>query len=102
MTDNEVRAAAQAEAEKTFAAFMQMTKKITLWSIIFLLIVVVACHLYIKDKYIPVIMENSTIQRYKRFKQWYAKLRSEGWGMWDSFRWALHNSGTHTLDGKNL
>lgn len=44
MTDDEVRAAAQAEAEKTFAAFMEMTKKITLWSIIFLLIVVVGCN----------------------------------------------------------
>ena len=44
MTDDEVRAAAQAEAEKTFAAFIEVTKKITLWSIIFLLIVVVGCN----------------------------------------------------------
>lgn len=44
MTDDEVRAAAQAEAEKTFEAFMQMSKKVTLWSIIFLLIVVVGCN----------------------------------------------------------
>ena len=44
MTDDEVRSAAQAEAEKTFEAFMQMSKKVTLWSIIFLLIVVVGCN----------------------------------------------------------
>ena len=44
MTDEEVRAAAQAEAEKTFAAFMQISKKVTLWSIIFLLVVVVGCN----------------------------------------------------------
>lgn len=44
MTDDEVRAAAQAEAEKTFATFMEITKKITLWSIIFLLVVVVGCN----------------------------------------------------------
>lgn len=44
MTDDEVRAAAQAEAEKTFEAFMQISKKVTLWSIIFLLIVVVGCN----------------------------------------------------------
>lgn len=42
------------------------------------------------------------IQRYKRFILWYTKLRFEGWDMWDSFRWALHNSGTHHIDGKNI
>jgi len=47
-------------------------------------------------------MEKSIIQRYKRFILWYAKLRSDGWDMWDSFRWALHNSGTHHIDGKNI
>jgi len=55
-----------------------------------------------KVKVTPDIMANSMILRYRRFKQWYTKLRSEGWDMWDSFRWALHNSGTHTIDGRNL
>ena len=44
MTDEEVRAAAQAEAEKTFDQFMLWTKRVTLWSIIFLLVVVVGCN----------------------------------------------------------
>jgi len=44
MTDEEVRAAAQAEAEKTFEQFMMWTKRVTLWSIIFLLVVVVGCN----------------------------------------------------------
>jgi hypothetical protein len=55
-------------------------------------------------------------KRYKRFKQWYRKLREEGLvmgvrhaGPWYSrynrfncIVWALHNSGTHTPDGKNI
>lgn len=49
MTDDEVRAAAQAEAEKTFAAFIKITKKITLWSIILLLIVVIGCNSGVHD-----------------------------------------------------
>ena len=44
MTDEEVRAAAQAEAEKTFEQFMVWTKRIVLWSIFFLLVVVVGCN----------------------------------------------------------
>jgi hypothetical protein len=44
MTDEEVRAAAQKEAEKTFEQFMMWTKRVTLWSIIFLLVVVVGCN----------------------------------------------------------
>ena len=44
MTDEEVRAAAQAEAEKTFDQFMLWTKRVTLLSIIFLLVVVVGCN----------------------------------------------------------
>lgn len=49
MTDDEVRAAAQAEAEKTFAAFIEITKKITLWSIILLFIVVIGCNSGVHD-----------------------------------------------------
>ena len=49
MTDDEVRAAAQAEAEKTFAGFIEITKKITLWSIILLLIVVIGCNSGVHD-----------------------------------------------------
>ena len=44
MTDEEVRAAAQAAAEKTFEQFMVWTKRIVLWSIFFLLVVVVGCN----------------------------------------------------------
>lgn len=44
MTDEEVRAAAQAEAEKTFEQFMVWTKRIVLWSVFFLLVVVVGCN----------------------------------------------------------
>lgn len=44
MNDNEVRAAAQAEAERTFEQFMMWTKRVTLWSIFFLLVVVVGCN----------------------------------------------------------
>ena len=44
MTDEEVRAAAQAEAERTFDAFIMWSKRVTLWSIIFLLVVVVGCN----------------------------------------------------------
>ncbi len=44
MTDEEVRAAAQKEAEKTFEQFMMWAKRVTLWSIIFLLVVVVGCN----------------------------------------------------------
>jgi len=43
MTD-EVRAAAQAEAERTFEQFMMWTKRVRLWSIFFLLVVVVGCN----------------------------------------------------------
>ena len=44
MTAEEVRAAAQAEAERTFDAFIMWSKRVTLWSIIFLLVVVVGCN----------------------------------------------------------
>lgn len=44
MTDEEVKAAAQAEAEKTFEQFMVWTKRIVLWSVFFLLVVVVGCN----------------------------------------------------------
>ncbi len=44
MTAEEVRAAAQAEAERTFDAFIMWSKRVTLWSIILLLIVVVGCN----------------------------------------------------------
>lgn len=44
MTDQEVRAAAQEEAERTFEAFMMWTKRVTLWSVFFLLVVVVGCN----------------------------------------------------------
>ena len=50
MTDDEVRAAAQKEAEKTFDAFMMWSKRVTLWSIFFLLIVVVGCNSGVQDK----------------------------------------------------
>jgi len=53
MTDDEVRAAAQQEAEKTFEAFMMWTKRITLWSIFFLLVVVVGCNSGVEDKTYP-------------------------------------------------
>jgi hypothetical protein len=38
------RAEAQAEAERTFEQFMMWTKRVTLWSIFFLLVVVVGCN----------------------------------------------------------
>ena len=38
------RSEAQLEAEKTFAGFMHWTKRATLWSAIFLGIVVVGCN----------------------------------------------------------
>ncbi len=41
---NEVKAAAQAEAERTFEAFMMWTKRVTYTSIFFLLVVVVGCN----------------------------------------------------------
>jgi hypothetical protein len=53
MTDEEVRAAAQKEAEKTFEQFMMWTKRVTLWSIIFLLVVVVGCNSGVEDDTYP-------------------------------------------------
>tara|TARA_B100001093_G_scaffold57735_2_gene48822 strand:- start:4688 stop:4897 length:210 start_codon:yes stop_codon:yes gene_type:complete len=53
MTDEEVRAAAQKEAEKTFAQFMMWTKRVTLWSIILLLVVVVGCNSGVEDDTYP-------------------------------------------------
>jgi hypothetical protein len=44
MNNNEVRAAAQAEAERTYDAFIQWTKRVVLWSTFFLLVVVVGCN----------------------------------------------------------
>tara|TARA_B100000900_G_scaffold383954_1_gene372342 strand:- start:1594 stop:1824 length:231 start_codon:yes stop_codon:yes gene_type:complete len=43
MTDD-VKAAAQAEAERTFEAFMLWTKRVVLYSLIFLCVVVFACN----------------------------------------------------------
>ena len=53
MTDEEVRAAAQKEAEKTFEQFMMWTKRVTLWSIILLLVVVVGCNSGVEDDTYP-------------------------------------------------
>jgi len=53
MTDEEVRAAAQKEAEKTFAQFMMWTKRVTLWTIILLLVVVVGCNSGVEDDTYP-------------------------------------------------
>jgi hypothetical protein len=53
MTDEEVRAAAQAEAERTFDAFIMWSKRVTLWSIIFLLVVVVGCNSGVEDDTYP-------------------------------------------------
>jgi hypothetical protein len=39
------------------------------------------------------------VSRYENFKLWYAKLRGDGWNMWNSFWWAFDNSKTHNLDG---
>lgn len=44
MTDEEVRASAQAEAERTFEAFMLWSKRVTLTTIFFLLVVVFGCN----------------------------------------------------------
>ena len=41
---NEVKAAAQEEAERTFEAFMLWTKRVVLYSLIFLCVVVFACN----------------------------------------------------------
>ena len=38
------RESAQAEAERTFEAFMMWTKRVTMYSIFFLLVVVVGCN----------------------------------------------------------
>jgi hypothetical protein len=38
------RESAQAEAERTFEAFMLWSKRVILWSIFFLLVVVVGCN----------------------------------------------------------
>jgi hypothetical protein len=53
MTDEEVRAAAQKEAEKTFEQFIVWSKRVTLWSIIFLLVVVVGCNSGVEDDTYP-------------------------------------------------
>ena len=44
------REQAQIEAENTFNAFIIWSKRITLWSIVFLLIVVVGCNSGVQDK----------------------------------------------------
>ena len=44
MNDDEVRTAAQAEAERTFDAFIVWTKRVCLWSAFFLAVVVVGCN----------------------------------------------------------
>lgn len=38
------RVEAQAEAERTFDAFIMWTKRVTMWSVFFLLVVVVGCN----------------------------------------------------------
>jgi hypothetical protein len=38
------RTEAQAEAERTFDAFIMWTKRVTMWSAFFLLVVVVGCN----------------------------------------------------------
>ena len=53
MTDEEVRAAAQKEAEKTFEQFIVWSKRVTLWSTIFLLVVVVGCNSGVEDDTYP-------------------------------------------------
>ena len=53
MTDEEVRATAQKEAEKTFEQFIVWSKRVTLWSIIFLLVVVVGCNSGVEDDTYP-------------------------------------------------
>ena len=52
MTDDEVRAAAQKEAEKTFDGFVTWSKKITYASIAFLLIVA-SCNFGVEDDTYP-------------------------------------------------
>lgn len=53
MTDEEVRAAAQKEAEKTFEQFILWCKRVLLCSIIFLFIVVVGCNSGVQDDVYP-------------------------------------------------
>ena len=43
MTDEEMRASVQAEAERTFDAFIMWSKRVILYAIIILLVVVVGC-----------------------------------------------------------
>jgi len=52
MTDDEVRAAAQKKAEKTFEGFMLWTKRTTYASIAFLLIVA-SCNFGVEDDTYP-------------------------------------------------
>lgn len=52
MTDDEVRAAAQAEAEKTFEGFILWSKRTTYASIAFLLIVA-SCNFGVEDNTYP-------------------------------------------------
>ena len=44
------REQAQIEAENTFNEFIVWSKRVTLWSIVFLLIVVVGCNSGVQDK----------------------------------------------------
>lgn len=44
------REQAQIEAENTFKLFIMWSKRVTLWSIVFLLIVVVGCNSGVQDK----------------------------------------------------
>tara|TARA_B100000780_G_scaffold228144_1_gene167512 strand:- start:274 stop:405 length:132 start_codon:yes stop_codon:yes gene_type:complete len=39
------------------------------------------------------------MERYKLFKAWYKKLRADGYSWYNCIGWAIHNSGTHNLDG---
>lgn len=43
------REQAQQEAEKTFDAFMMWSKRVALWSVFFLLVVVVGCNSGVHD-----------------------------------------------------
>jgi len=52
MTDEEVRAAAQAEAEKTFESFMLWSKRTTYASIA-LLLIVASCNFGVEDDTYP-------------------------------------------------
>lgn len=52
MTDDEVRAATQKEAEKTFEQFMMWTKRTT-YALIALLLIVASCNFGVEDDTYP-------------------------------------------------